>query len=64
MAAKGVDDSNPFDRDPTYEMEYGSGGRDIKIVPADEGVKEGISGTVARGVEDANFDPFPSDVDF
>lgn len=51
----GIDKSNPFDRDPSNEMVYGPGGRDIKIVPAADGVKEGISGTVAQGLEEAHF---------
>lgn len=51
----GIDKSNPFDRDPSSDGEYGSGGRDIKIVPAADGVKEGVSGTVFQGLEDAHF---------
>lgn len=39
----GIDKSNPFDRDPSMEMEFGSGGRDIKIVEPLPGEKEGTS---------------------
>jgi hypothetical protein len=48
----GIDKSNPFEGnyDP-QTFEFGSGGRDIEIQPADDGVEEGISATVAQGLD-------------
>lgn len=38
-----IDDSNPFGRDPSLEMVYGSGGRDIAIREPVYGENEGKS---------------------
>lgn len=47
--AVGVSRPDPVDEQELY-MDYGSGGHDVKIVPVDDGVVEGISGTVAQGL--------------
>lgn len=42
-AASEIDDSNPFDRDPSMEMVFGSGGRTITIREPLYGEKEGLT---------------------
>jgi hypothetical protein len=53
MAQDYVDDSNPFDRSGDTidtERHFGTKGRDIELSSDIEGVVEGISGTVAKGL--------------